>query len=66
MKPSAPLSADEARAWMEAMAPVVGLEIPESRRDGVVAQLVLNHELVAPLLAFELPVGGAGTPAPQR
>lgn len=51
------LSADDARQWMDAMALVVGLTIPPASRDGVTAQLILNHRLIAPLLEFELPSG---------
>ena len=50
------------RRWMDAMAQVVGLAIPASSRDGVVAQLLLNHRLVEPLLEFEPPEGEALPP----
>ncbi|MBN9409953.1 MAG: DUF4089 domain-containing protein [Burkholderiales bacterium] len=54
---------DEAQAWLAAASRVVGLDIPPELRAGVAAQLLLNHRLVAPLLAFEIPGGTA--PAPR-
>jgi hypothetical protein len=56
----------EARQWMDAMAAVVGLTIPAASRDGVAAQLMLNHRLVAPLLEFELPADDRRSPALAR
>jgi hypothetical protein len=61
-----PLSADEAQRWMDATAAVVGLTIAAASRDGVAAQLVLNHRLIAPLLEFELPDGEVLPPGSGR
>jgi hypothetical protein len=60
------LCEDEAARWLDAMAPVVGLAIPAESRDRVIAQLQLNHRLVAPLLEFELPAAErpSAEPAP--
>jgi hypothetical protein len=41
--------------WLEGVAMAVNLEIPESYRKDVIAQLELNRSLIAPLLDFELP-----------
>ena len=50
-----PLSPADAEAWLDAAARIAGLEIPAECRAGVVAQLALNHRLVMPLLAFDIP-----------
>jgi Protein of unknown function (DUF4089) len=41
--------------WLDGAAATVNLEIPESYRKDVIAQLELNRSLIAPLLNFELP-----------
>jgi len=56
----------EARQWMDAMAAIVGLRIPTASREGVAAQLLLNHRLIAPLLEFELPADGRRSVTPER
>ena len=62
MTPVTPVT-DGSEQWMDAMSKVVGLDIPAASREGVAAQLALNHRLVAPLLAFEIPEGVM--PAPR-
>lgn len=44
-------------AYLTLAAELVGLPVPEPYREEIIANLRLNRELVAPLLAFEMPEG---------
>lgn len=41
--------------WLDGAAAAVNIEIPDSYRKDVIAQLELNRSLIAPLLDFEIP-----------
>ncbi len=44
-------------AYLALTAALVGLPVPPQYAEEIVANLRLNRELVAPLLAFEMPEG---------
>lgn len=57
-----PIAAPDFEAWIDAMAPVMGITVDPAWRAGIVQNLQVTHRLAA--LVLELPMDEREEPAP--